>query len=799
MIKIRLFSALIRKIIIVFITIFLFSNNAKSQDTLEYISRIGYLPPIDVASYGNYLYLVDFGLIVLDFSDPTNATIVSHLYPPAMSLSELIISGNIGYAAWGGGGIKNIDFSNPANPVPIGNIYGKKFRHKNLQKNNNTLYAMSTSVSTDSIYLTSIDLITQTVLDSFNLETGFTHSAFEAKRFIVDGNYMYLTMGPRTGIDTSELHVFNISNPSNIIHIGSEYLGQCTSDAVIMQNSWYSLVKRNNYVYVASGFVSPKYRIKIVNVSSPSSPQLTTSWMDTIITGRSGDLELDSSGNYLLLTDLSAGFNVISISNDTVLSLCNRFNSFVPPYYTVNFEMRVHNSHAFLFNLDNYAAYTIDVTNIPCNAGIIDTIPLGHDWRDVSASNTSFIFTSIWDFYQLYTLDMNNPVTPSISKRTEVKGSGWGVDVEGNYAYCAMGAQNFTYPDSVASGGLIIFDISNPNNPIQKGWSPPDSLNIDVQVFVDAPNSNAYIIAGQPNSKEESYENHSSANPELRIIDVSNPNAINEIGSIAIPAQCRGVYKYGNYAYIAASSPDSCSNNDIIPITGLYIVNVSNPSIPVFAGSNWVEYNHPGKTAHTRSVYIKDTIAYIAHDTSLVILNVSNQGNPILVSETGLTKTQTMDVIGWDNYLFVLTQDALFAYDITNPVSPVLIDRANDFSLFPAKHLDVKPPYIYVLTFAGVYTFKFNALLTVSDIKLTSNNINIYPNPFSNSTTLQIMNGVNTNYELRIYDLFGREVKKCEIRNQKTEISRGNLPSGMYFYQVKDNKQFISSGKLIVQ
>lgn len=75
----------------------------------------------------------------------------------------------------------------------------------------------------------------------------------------------------------------------------------------------------------------------------------------------------------------------------------------------------------------------------------------------------------------------------------------------------------------------------------------------------------------------------------------------------------------------------------------------------------------------------------------------------------------------------------------------------------------------------------------------------VYPNPFSDRTTLEIKNGSILNYELNIYDLFGKEIKKYEIRNRKTEISRGDLPNGMYLYRVKGNNQFISSGKLIIQ
>lgn len=97
-------------------------------------------------------------------------------------------------------------------------------------------------------------------------------------------------------------------------------------------------------------------------------------------------------------------------------------------------------------------------------------------------------------------------------------------------------------------------------------------------------------------------------------------------------------------------------------------------------------------------------------------------------------------------------------------------------------------------------------IISKGNISIVNNNYSesklfVYPNPFSETTTLEITNWKNQYYELTIYDLFGRKVKKYEIKNQKTEISREDFPNGMYFFQVKDSiqNQNISSGKLIIQ
>ena len=83
---------------------------------------------------------------------------------------------------------------------------------------------------------------------------------------------------------------------------------------------------------------------------------------------------------------------------------------------------------------------------------------------------------------------------------------------------------------------------------------------------------------------------------------------------------------------------------------------------------------------------------------------------------------------------------------------------------------------------------------------LTSENVTFfYPNPFSNSATLQISNGIITEYNFKIYDIYGKEVRNQEVRSEKTEILKNELSDGIYFYMVKNNQQIIASGKIVIQ
>ncbi len=98
----------------------------------------------------------------------------------------------------------------------------------------------------------------------------------------------------------------------------------------------------------------------------------------------------------------------------------------------------------------------------------------------------------------------------------------------------------------------------------------------------------------------------------------------------------------------------------------------------------------------------------------------------------------------------------------------------------------------------GCYEYEYSVGIAHNNY-LDGSTVKVYPNPFSETSMFEILSWKNQKYILTIFDMFGREITRYEIHNHKTEISRNDLPNGMYFYQVKDNKNIISTGKLIIQ
>jgi hypothetical protein len=81
----------------------------------------------------------------------------------------------------------------------------------------------------------------------------------------------------------------------------------------------------------------------------------------------------------------------------------------------------------------------------------------------------------------------------------------------------------------------------------------------------------------------------------------------------------------------------------------------------------------------------------------------------------------------------------------------------------------------------------------------SSINFSLYPNPFSNTLIIHFLSSKLTLYNFVIIDIQG-QIKFQEAFNSEKQIFNLNLPSGLYFYRITNDKQeTIGQGKLIRQ
>jgi polyhydroxybutyrate depolymerase len=76
----------------------------------------------------------------------------------------------------------------------------------------------------------------------------------------------------------------------------------------------------------------------------------------------------------------------------------------------------------------------------------------------------------------------------------------------------------------------------------------------------------------------------------------------------------------------------------------------------------------------------------------------------------------------------------------------------------------------------------------------SNNSISLYPNPFNNQLTVQSLR--NKELTFILYDNFSRQILK-EIFYNNSTINTDFLPKGIYFYEIRNSKNQLMSGKVI--
>ncbi len=89
----------------------------------------------------------------------------------------------------------------------------------------------------------------------------------------------------------------------------------------------------------------------------------------------------------------------------------------------------------------------------------------------------------------------------------------------------------------------------------------------------------------------------------------------------------------------------------------------------------------------------------------------------------------------------------------------------------------------------------------ISGIKnlLPDESVLVRPHPVVDFSEVKIESTTLRNATLTVYNLSGQRILEIPMINNSAFVQRSNLQAGMYTYEIRDNKEIISLGKLIVQ
>ena len=224
--------------------------------------------------------------------------------------------------------------------------------------------------------------------------------------------------------------------------------------------------------------------------------------------------------------------------------------------------------------------------------------------------------------YGMTILDIRNPSSPDLVSSVKLpSGEVWAIEVSGDYAYIAAGAN-----------GIQVVNISNPKQPLLENSLDTQGYSIDIKIEKGL----AFIADGYNG---------------LQIIDL---HANTYLGDYNTPDAALALAISGSYCFLACGQE------------GLQIVNTSNPAEPVFIYG----LDNLGKVL---DIDIQGEFAYLAvGEADIKIVGISNPEEPELVGSC-LTPAgaNCIEVAGGYAYVTFSSPYGLQAIDISDPYSPL--------------------------------------------------------------------------------------------------------------------------------
>jgi hypothetical protein len=315
----------------------------------------------------------------------------------------------------------------------------------------------------------------------------------------------------------------------------------------------------------------------------------------------------------------------------------------------------------------------------------------------------------------------------------------------------------------------------------------------------------------------------------VNISDPFSPDSVATVGTLGADRDMLEVRAWGQYLYVVDSefdvievsdprnpvvkaeleTPDGYSNDLFVQSPeriyiangseGLLVVNAENPQNPMVIG----QWN--GGSIDTRyyaqGVWVRNGLAYLAADDSLVILDVEDPSDIRRLGAASLG-AGALDVVVAGTFAFVGLEDgAVTSVDVSDPAIPVVADRyeTSDMTLNLSLSGDTlvvaDRSSLLLLAAEGVGIEGSEPAHDVPRAGLLQN----FPNPFNPSTTITIERGTGGNTEgiLSIYDIRGRLRRALPVpagRGRVTLTWDGRdeegreLPSGIYLYSLGEER-----------
>jgi hypothetical protein len=355
--------------------------------------------------------------------------------------------------------------------------------------------------------------------------------------------------------------------------------------------------------------------VRVVDISAPATPVL----VGTLNTENPRGVTV--VGDRAHVADGSTGLRIFDITNPTAATQLGVYDT--PGSAEAVF---VAGDHAFVADGDS-GLVILDITNVasPVLVGLhVATDPA----RDVEVHGShAFVARGALG---LQVIDITDPSLPALAGSYNTSGNARRVTVEGNIAYVAD-----------ESGGAHAIDIIDPSTPALASSYATSGNALDV--FVDG--DYAYVtddVAG------------------LITLDVSLPTSPVLVESFATAGTATGIIVDRNLAFVADA------------IGGLQVVQAAQEVLPP---ALVVPIMSLGTSISVNRIEVSGNYAYIAnHNTYMIIVDISDPGNPFVVTNYSLGGGIGYDVRVSGDYAYLSKgTTGIEIVDVSDPTAPVSV------------------------------------------------------------------------------------------------------------------------------
>ncbi len=669
---------------------------AETEDPMTtWVTAYGPGRAVDVEIQERIVYVaVTNGLFVIDTSEGGRSFPTSFLPLPGTAY-EVDVSGDYAYVACGGAGLRIIDVSDPLRPVELGTFgEGTDIREVAVE---GTIVDL---IDGDALrILMTSDPHIPKVLSEYSFEADPTDISVDAGIAFVPKNDGRLTVlsvidptNPHKKGDWNEESAngdISISNGKAVLsypswgwyygHHEIFFLDVINPLGVRLQGSFHDkdlffgpAVIHNDLVCTTLEYEFGQGSMIILDLFDPSDPQIIgSSW----IQGGSNALDL-SEDRAVVATD--SGVYIYDTSHYQGPRRAGGTGT-AGRQGDAN-AIAIKDEFIYLALNDGFAV--IDNSNAMANLASYRELPDRVSGIDIQ-DNELYLACNEEGFY-IY--DISDPGNPERLILYNTSGNTMDIAVQGDYVYVADGHE-----------GLMIWNISSPAHPVLAGESVFEHANTvhyqDGLVYVGSHSYGLRILdvsdpasineIGHYDSPGNAYHTTVIGNKAyladyfsgLLILDISDPTAPSLIGQVDTPGRAKSVDISGNRAFVADWSGD------------LQIIDISHPSNPELNSSLAID-------GDARDVIVKDGLIYVA-STSGLLIGESGEFGTYHWKGGYVTGGYTKDVEIQDGVAFVADDDGgLRILDISDPSE--LIDMGNYLTWDPAYDLELSEDYAYL-------------------------------------------------------------------------------------------------------